>query len=53
MKMIYPGKTKNVYALENGNYRLFFKDDMTFLTLAGLVQTFFASSSLEEVQPPW
>ncbi len=29
MKMIYPGKTKNVYALENGNYRLFFKDDMT------------------------
>lgn len=29
MKLIYPGKTKDVYALESGNYRLLFKDDMT------------------------
>ena len=28
-KLIYTGKTKNVYALENGNYRLKFKDDCT------------------------
>jgi len=29
MKKIYEGKTKVVYALENGNYRLVFKDDVT------------------------
>ena len=29
MKLIYTGKTKNVYALENGNYLLKFKDDVT------------------------
>lgn len=29
MKKIYEGKTKNVFALENGNYRLVFKDDVT------------------------
>ncbi|PWA10645.1 phosphoribosylaminoimidazolesuccinocarboxamide synthase [Pueribacillus theae] len=29
MKLIYTGKTKNVYALEDGNYLLKFKDDMT------------------------
>ncbi|MBR4548676.1 MAG: phosphoribosylaminoimidazolesuccinocarboxamide synthase [Oscillospiraceae bacterium] len=29
MKLIYTGKTKNVYALENGNYLLKFKDDCT------------------------
>ena len=29
MKKIYEGKTKDVYALENGNYRLVFKDDVT------------------------
>lgn len=29
MKEIYSGKTKNVYALENGNYLLKFKDDVT------------------------
>ena len=28
-KLIYTGKTKNVYALENGNYLLKFKDDVT------------------------
>ena len=28
-KLIYTGKTKNVYALENGNYLLKFKDDCT------------------------
>ena len=26
-KLVYTGKTKNVYALENGNYLLKFKDD--------------------------
>ena len=29
MKMVYEGKTKNVYDLENGNYLLRFKDDVT------------------------
>ena len=29
MKLIYTGKTKDVYALENGNYCLKFKDDVT------------------------
>ena len=27
--LVYTGKTKNVYALENGNYELLFKDDCT------------------------
>lgn len=29
MKLIYSGKTKDVYALEDGNYLLKFKDDVT------------------------
>ena len=29
MKLVYTGKTKDVYALENGNYLLKFKDDCT------------------------
>ena len=29
MKLVYEGKTKNVYALEDGNYLLKFKDDVT------------------------
>ena len=29
MKLVYEGKTKDVYALENGNYLLKFKDDVT------------------------
>lgn len=29
MKLVYTGKTKDVYALENGDYLLQFKDDMT------------------------
>lgn len=29
MRKLYEGKTKDVYALENGNYRLVFKDDVT------------------------
>ena len=29
MKLVYTGKTKNVYALENGHYLLKFKDDCT------------------------
>jgi phosphoribosylaminoimidazole-succinocarboxamide synthase len=29
LKKIYSGKTKDVLALENGNYRLVFKDDVT------------------------
>lgn len=29
MKKLYEGKTKDVFALENGNYRLIFKDDVT------------------------
>ena len=29
MKKVYKGKTKDVFALENGNYRLVFKDDVT------------------------
>ena len=28
-KLVYTGKTKNVYALDNGNYQLKFKDDCT------------------------
>ena len=28
-KLVYVGKTKNVYALDNGNYHLEFKDDCT------------------------
>lgn len=29
MKLVYKGKTKDVYALENGNYLLKFKDEVT------------------------
>ena len=29
MKLVYTGKTKNVYAPDNGNYLLKFKDDCT------------------------
>lgn len=29
MKLVYEGKTKNVYALDDGNYQLKFKDDVT------------------------
>ena len=29
MKLVYKGKTKDVYSLENGNYLLKFKDDVT------------------------
>ena len=29
MKLVYTGKTKNVYEMENGNYLLKFKDDCT------------------------
>jgi len=29
MELVYTGKTKNVYALDNGNYLLRFKDDCT------------------------
>ena len=29
MKLKYTGKTKNVYELEDGNYLLKFKDDVT------------------------
>lgn len=29
LKLVYTGKTKNVYAMENGNYLLKFKDDCT------------------------
>jgi len=29
MELIYKGKTKNVYKLDNGNYKLLFKDDCT------------------------
>jgi len=29
MKLVYTGKTKNVYALDDGNYMLKFKDDCT------------------------
>ncbi len=29
MKLVYAGKTKNVFALDNGNYLLKFKDDCT------------------------
>ena len=29
MELVYKGKTKDVYALENGNYLLKFKDDVT------------------------
>ena len=29
MELVYTGKTKNVYALEDGNYLLKFKDDVT------------------------
>ena len=29
MRLVYTGKTKNVYALDNGNYLLKFKDDCT------------------------
>ena len=28
-KLVYTGKTKNVFELENGNYLLKFKDDVT------------------------
>ena len=29
MKLVYEGKTKNVYDLDDGNYQLKFKDDVT------------------------
>ena len=29
MKLVYTGKTKDVFALDNGNYLLRFKDDCT------------------------
>lgn len=29
MKLVYQGKTKDVYSLDDGNYRLIFKDDVT------------------------
>ena len=29
MELVYTGKTKNVYAMDNGNYLLKFKDDVT------------------------
>ena len=29
MELVYTGKTKNVYSLENGNYLMKFKDDVT------------------------
>lgn len=29
MKLVYQGKTKDVYVLEDGNYLLKFKDDVT------------------------
>ena len=29
MKLVYTGKTKNVFELDNGNYLLKFKDDVT------------------------
>ena len=29
MKMVYQGKTKDMYLLDNGNYSLLFKDDVT------------------------
>ena len=29
MELVYTGKTKNVYKLDNGNYMLLFKDDCT------------------------
>ena len=29
LKLVYTGKTKNVYALDNGNFLLKFKDDCT------------------------
>ncbi|NLZ83779.1 MAG: phosphoribosylaminoimidazolesuccinocarboxamide synthase, partial [Clostridiales bacterium] len=29
MSLVYKGKTKDVYALEDGNYLLKFKDDVT------------------------
>ena len=29
MNKVYTGKTKDVYALDNGNYQLKFKDDCT------------------------
>ena len=29
LKLVYSGKTKDVFALENGNYLLKFKDDCT------------------------
>ena len=29
MKLVYTGKTKNVFALDDGNYLLKFKDDCT------------------------
>ena len=32
MELVYRGKTKDVYALENGDYLLQFKDDVTGVT---------------------
>ena len=33
--LVYTGKTKNVYALDNGNYLLKFKDDCTGTGMQG------------------
>ena len=38
MKLIYKGKTKDVFELEDGNYLLKFKDDMTEKT-ASLIRS--------------
>ena len=49
-KLVYTGKTKNVYALDNGNYLLKFKDDCTGfekINAAG-IRTHFVSADLNE-----
>ena len=35
-KLVYTGKTKNVYALENGNYLLKFKDVLDCILILGV-----------------
>ena len=35
-KLVYTGKTKNVYALENGNYLLRHQQVLIFLLMMGL-----------------
>lgn len=42
MNKVYTGKTKDVYALENGNYLLKFKDDVTGVDGATPGQTWWA-----------